>query len=78
MRELTFGFSPCPNDTFAFHALAHGLVASSVRVRPVLLDIEELNQRAHDGAFDLTKLSVGAFAVGVWPTVVVAWSACRS
>jgi 1,4-dihydroxy-6-naphthoate synthase len=62
MRELTFGFSPCPNDTFAFHALAHGLVDAPLRVRPVLLDIEELNRRAHTGAFDLTKLSVGAFA----------------
>lgn len=62
MRELTFGFSPCPNDTFAFHALVHGLVDAPFRVRPVLLDIEELNRRAHDGAFDLTKLSVGAFA----------------
>jgi 1,4-dihydroxy-6-naphthoate synthase len=28
----------------------------------VLLDIEELNRRAHTEAFDLTKLSVGAFA----------------
>jgi 1,4-dihydroxy-6-naphthoate synthase len=28
----------------------------------VLLDIEELNRRAHKGEFDLTKLSVGAFA----------------
>lgn len=62
MRELTFGYSPCPNDTFAFHALAHGLVAAPFRVRPMLLDIEELNRRAHEGAFDLTKLSVGAFA----------------
>lgn len=62
MPELTFGYSPCPNDTFAFHALAHGLVATSFRVRPVLLDIEELNRRAHDGTFPLTKLSVGAFA----------------
>lgn len=62
MRELTFGFSPCPNDTFAFHALVHGLVEAPFRVRPVLLDIEELNRRAHDGAFELTKLSVGAFA----------------
>ncbi|MEP6620892.1 MAG: 1,4-dihydroxy-6-naphthoate synthase [bacterium] len=65
MRELTFGYSPCPNDTFAFHALAHGLVSGSLRIKPVLLDIEELNRRAHEGAFDLTKLSVGAFsAVG--------------
>jgi 1,4-dihydroxy-6-naphthoate synthase len=62
MRELTFGFSPCPNDTFAFHALVHGLVDAPFRVRPVLLDIEELNRRAHAGAFELTKLSVGAFA----------------
>ncbi len=62
MRELTFGYSPCPNDTFAFHALAHGLVPLPVRITPVLLDIEELNQRAHEGAFALSKLSVGAFA----------------
>ena len=62
MRELTFGYSPCPNDTFAFHALTHGLVEAPFRIRPVLLDIEELNRRAHAGEFDLTKLSVGAFA----------------
>jgi 1,4-dihydroxy-6-naphthoate synthase len=60
VTELTFGFSPCPNDTFAFHALVHGLVDAPFRVRPVLLDIEELNRRAHEGAFDLTKLSFGA------------------
>ena len=65
MRELTFGFSPCPNDTFAFHALVHGLVEAPVRVRPVLLDIEELNRRALESSFDLTKLSFGALpAVG--------------
>ncbi len=62
MRELTFGYSPCPNDTYAFHALTFGLVPASFRIRPVLLDIEELNRRAHTGEFDLTKLSVGAFA----------------
>jgi 1,4-dihydroxy-6-naphthoate synthase len=65
VRELTFGYSPCPNDTFAFHALTHGLIEAPFRVTPVLLDIEELNRRAHEGAFDLTKMSVGAFvAVG--------------
>ncbi len=62
MRELTFGYSPCPNDTFAFHALTHGIVQAPFRIRPVLLDIEELNRRAHEGEFDVTKLSVGAFA----------------
>ncbi len=62
MRTLTFGYSPCPNDTFAFHAITHGLVDAPFRVEPVLLDIEELNRRAHSGELDLTKLSVGAFA----------------
>ncbi len=59
---LTFGYSPCPNDTFAFHALTHGLVDVPCAITPVLLDIEELNRRAHEGAFELSKLSVGAFA----------------
>ena len=62
MRTLSFGFSPCPNDTFAFHAIVHGLVDAPFRVEPVLLDIEELNRRAHTGRLDLTKLSFGAFA----------------
>jgi 1,4-dihydroxy-6-naphthoate synthase len=62
MRELRFGFTPCPNDTFAFHALVHGLVDSPFRVTPVLLDIEELNRHAHEGSFELTKISIGAFA----------------
>ncbi len=61
-HELSFGFSPCPNDTFAFHALVHGLIDTPLDTRPVLLDIEQLNQRAHTGEFHLTKLSVGAFA----------------
>jgi 1,4-dihydroxy-6-naphthoate synthase len=65
VRALTFGYSPCPNDTFAFHALAHGLVDAPFRITPMLLDIEELNRRAHHGELDLTKLSVGAFgAIG--------------
>ena len=38
----------------------HGLVDAPFGVEPVLLDIEELNRRAHDGELDLTKLSFGA------------------
>lgn len=60
--QIRFGFSPCPNDTFAFHALVHGLVETTLQVQPVLLDIEELNRRAHASEFELTKLSVGAFS----------------
>jgi 5,8-dihydroxy-2-naphthoate synthase len=61
--KLTFGFTPCPNDAFAFHAFVQGLVPSPFEVEPVLLDIEELNQRASSGAgLQLTKLSFGAAA----------------
>jgi 1,4-dihydroxy-6-naphthoate synthase len=59
---LTFGFTPCPNDAFAFHALVHGLVPAPFEVEPVLLDIEELNRRAAGADLELTKLSFGAAA----------------
>jgi 1,4-dihydroxy-6-naphthoate synthase len=59
---LTFGFTPCPNDAFAFHALVHGLVPAPFEVEPVLLDIEELNRRAARAELQLTKLSFGAAA----------------
>ena len=60
--RLSFGFTPCPNDAFAFHALVHGLVPAPFEVEPVLLDIEELNRRAADAELQLTKLSFGAAA----------------
>jgi len=60
--KLAFGFTPCPNDAFAFHAVAHGLVPAPFEVEPVLYDIEELNERAAHGELQLTKLSFGAAA----------------
>jgi 1,4-dihydroxy-6-naphthoate synthase len=60
--KLSFGFTPCPNDAFAFHALVHGLVPAPFEAEPVLLDIEELNRRAAGAELELTKLSFGAAA----------------
>jgi 1,4-dihydroxy-6-naphthoate synthase len=59
---LRFGFTPCPNDAFAFHALAHSLVDAPFEVEPVLYDIEELNRRSASGELELSKLSFGAAA----------------
>ena len=59
---LRFGFTPCPNDAFAFHALVHGLVPAPFEVEPVLCDIEDLNRRAGVAELQLTKLSFGAAA----------------
>ncbi|MDE6499775.1 MAG: 1,4-dihydroxy-6-naphthoate synthase, partial [Rikenella sp.] len=39
--------SPCPNDTFTFHALIHGLVdTEGLRFEPVFDDIDALNRAA--------------------------------
>jgi 1,4-dihydroxy-6-naphthoate synthase len=63
-RSLRLGFSPCPNDTFMFHGLVHGIVnVPGVRFEPNLLDIEQLNARAASpDPFEVTKLSAAAYA----------------
>lgn len=62
-QSLRFGFSPCPNDTFAFHALVHGQVPTpGFKVRPVLADVEELNRKALKAELELSKLSFHALA----------------
>ncbi len=61
--QLTLGFSPCPNDTFIFDALLHGKVdTEGLTFRPVIEDVETLNQMAFRQALHLTKLSYHAFA----------------
>jgi 1,4-dihydroxy-6-naphthoate synthase len=63
-RALSLGFSSCPNDTFMFHALVHGLVDSGgLAFETVMEDIEALNRRAlgeGEGGLDFTKVSVAA------------------
>lgn len=61
MTTYTLGFSPCPNDTFIFDALVNGKIdTGDLNFEPVLLDVEELNQRAVNGVLDITKLSFNA------------------
>jgi 1,4-dihydroxy-6-naphthoate synthase len=58
---LNFAFSSCPNDTFAFHAIVHGLVGGPL-VTPHIDDIEALNERAERGEAEVTKVSIAAFS----------------
>jgi 1,4-dihydroxy-6-naphthoate synthase len=61
MKTLTLGYSPCPNDTFIFHALVRGVVGvDGVRFEERLEDVETLNRLAAAGALDVTKVSYGA------------------
>lgn len=60
-RTLTLGYSPCPNDTFIFHALVHGMVgADGLGFRERLEDVETLNRLAAAAELDVTKVSYGA------------------
>lgn len=59
---LSLGLSPCPNDTYIFHALLHGLVPPPAPLRPHLADVEQLNALARRGELDVTKMSIGAAA----------------
>ena len=55
---VKLAFSSCPNDTFMFHALVHGLVDTEGFSFDVdIHDVEELNARARRGLYDVTKLS---------------------
>jgi 1,4-dihydroxy-6-naphthoate synthase len=64
VRTLRIGLSPCPNDTFLFHALLHGLVDTpGVAWEPVIEDVEALNERLVAGDLDVTKASFAAFAL---------------
>jgi 1,4-dihydroxy-6-naphthoate synthase len=53
---VRLGFSPCPNDTFVFHALAE-----SGAFETVIDDVEALNAMAERGGIDVVKISVAAF-----------------
>lgn len=56
--KYTLGFSPCPNDTFMFHALTHGLVGDlNDEFQVSIADVETLNTQALEGVLDITKLS---------------------
>ncbi len=71
--RLTLGFSPCPNDTFIFNALVHGLLEDDLDDGPdgpgsgrldfevVLDDVEALNRAALAGSIDVSKVSCHAY-----------------
>lgn len=59
---LTLGYSPCPNDTYIFYALTHGLLTQFdlQLAAPQLEDVETLNSWAVEKKLDITKLSFHA------------------
>lgn len=60
--DTDLAFSPCPNDTFVFHAVLHGLVDTGpYSFTPRIADVEALNAQAFAAAFGISKLSFSAY-----------------
>jgi 1,4-dihydroxy-6-naphthoate synthase len=50
-------YSPCPNDTFVFHAWAHGLLPHAPPLDVSFADIDVTNTAAERGEYGLAKVS---------------------
>jgi 1,4-dihydroxy-6-naphthoate synthase len=63
MTLIRVAHSPDSDDAFMFYALAKGLIPTGdYRFEHVLRDIETLNQAAFDGTYEVTAVSIHAFA----------------
>ncbi|MFJ9536963.1 1,4-dihydroxy-6-naphthoate synthase [Streptomyces sp. NPDC101225] len=56
-QPLQIAYSPCPNDTFVFDALAHGRVPGAPALEVTFADIDITNGMAERGEFDVLKVS---------------------
>ncbi|MBI1758623.1 MAG: 1,4-dihydroxy-6-naphthoate synthase [Actinobacteria bacterium] len=57
---MSLAHSPCPNDTFVFHAWSHGLLSAAPPVAVTFADVDETNVAAERGDFDVVKVSYAA------------------
>ncbi len=58
--KLKIGISPCPNDTFIFHAILKKLInIDSYDFDVIFADVQSLNKGAQAGDFDIVKISYG-------------------
>lgn len=60
---LQIAYSPCPNDTFVFHAWAKGLLPGAPGLDVTFADIDITNTMAERGEYDVLKVS---YAVLPW------------
>lgn len=60
MDSVRLAFSPCPNDTFVFHAWTHGLIAGAPPTEVTYADIDVTNTAAERGEFEVVKVSYAA------------------
>lgn len=63
METIRVAHSPDADDAFMHYAAVHGLVDTrGLRFEEVLADIETLNQAAREGRYEVTAISIHAYA----------------
>jgi len=63
MTLIRVAHSPDSDDAFMFFALAKDLIdTGDLRFEHVLSDIETLNRKAHEGSYEVTAVSIHAYA----------------
>ena len=59
--KIRLGISPCPNDTFAFHAILERRISlRGFEVDTELVDVQTLNEGLESGRYDIAKASFHA------------------
>ncbi len=63
MKKITFGFSPCPNDTYIFYALVNKKIdLRGLDFEFIIKDVEILNQLSIEKKLDISKVSSHAYS----------------
>ena len=57
---MKIAYSPCPNDTFVFHAWAHDLIPGAPPLEVTFADIDVTNTATERGEYDIAKVSYAA------------------
>ena len=64
-HPLTIAHSPCPNDTFIFHAWSHGLLPQAPELQVTFADIHLTSKWVSERSFDLLKISSAALPLAI-------------
>ena len=77
-EPLQIAYSPCPNDTFVFDALAHGRVPGGPALDVTFADIDITNGMAERGESDVLKVSFPHADNVHEPDAFAAWDSTQS
>jgi 1,4-dihydroxy-6-naphthoate synthase len=62
-QTIRFGHSPDPDDAFMMYGFAQGAIQTGgLTIESVQADIQTLNEWAREGRFEVTAISLGAYA----------------